>query len=114
MWKHRKDKPIRLQALDVVMAFGPERRRPEQERLQEAVPNASVQAVADALAEAHTVEHRAYEVTEACWNGGAMLPSGEFKRLTKEAERTLSREFPDLPQKTIARLINQAHYFHSK
>jgi hypothetical protein len=96
------------------MAFGPERRRPEAERLLEAAPDATSDEIADAISLAHSIENRAYELTEPCWGSGAILPDPQFKRLSREAAAHLADEFPFLPKKTITRLIGQAHYFHSK
>ena len=115
MWRRRPTpEPLPLQALHVVMAFGPERGRPEQERLEEVAPGRSAAERADALQQARAIERRAYELVDPCWNAAGMLPQPEFKRLSREAKLALLAEHPFLPEKTVSRLVSQAHYFHSK
>ena len=57
--EHSKVKPLMLCAVDVVMEFGPERRRPEAVRLQEVVPDAAPTDIAEAIRQAHAIEARA-------------------------------------------------------
>jgi hypothetical protein len=114
VWKRSRAKPLVLRAVEIVVTFGPERRRPEDLRLREAVPGAAPDDVAEAIRQAHDIERRAYELTEPCWGGGAMLPDPEFKRLTGEATARLADEFPFLPKRAVPHLVSQAHYFHSR
>ncbi len=104
---------LMLRALDIVLPWGPQRMRPEALRLQEAEPAATPNDIAEAIRQVHTIEKRAYELTEPWWSEGAPGPTHEFAEVSREAAAVLADEFPFLPEGTITLLVSRAHYVHS-
>ena len=98
-------------ALDVVLQFGPDRRRPENERLRERLPAVNEADRAAVLATAHEVETRAYDLIPGRLER-TRLSAEESRAAFEAAVTTLGEEFPVLSDDLLRRVLNQANYWH--
>lgn len=90
-------------AMDVILQWGPERMKPEADRLRSLVKGqVSDDEVAEALREAQKVLSHAEQLAPN-------LKQGLF---AKSGDRTLREKWPWLTKEQASQAINQGMYFH--
>lgn len=92
---------VKTAAMDVILTWGPERMRPEIDRLRASFPNLDEATAQDALREAS----RALSEAES---GAASAKAGNQRQL----EKSLRKDRPWLTADQASRAVNQGMYYH--
>ena len=93
------------QAFEIWQEFGPERRRPVEQRWEEHLPNLARQDYAEVAERCRAVEAGAFDFATAMLNG----------ELTEaDAVARFRASFPDLTAERVSRTWSQSCYFASK
>lgn len=95
------DNAVRTAAMDVVLTWGPERMRPEIDRLRDSFPGIDDGSAKRALAEASRVLREAED-------GAAVAKSSGVHQL----ENALRKDRPWLTSDQAGRAVSQGMYYH--
>ena len=98
----------------VVREWGPAMRLPEPWRLEKRLPGVTADRRAAALAEAHVVRRRAYELTAEAWPHDGREDVDDVQRVSEPAAAPLMSRYPQLDPRSLRRAVNQANYTHAK
>ncbi len=92
---------IRSAAVDVVLTWGPERIRPEIDRLRDSFPDVDEATAKEVLADA-------WKVLSEAEAGAGAAKSGN----TRGLEKALRKDRPWLTSDQVSRAVNQGMYYH--